>query len=215
MEQPNTPLPLQWTTAQRILFRFFFTYFLLYIFFNPNGVVPGSDAAFEYYIQPFHRLIPWIGQHILHLSKKITVFTNGSGDTTYDNIVLLFLTLLAILTCLVWTLLDRKRRSYNILFYWLTTIIRYYLMMNDTLTAYSLRIDTTQRLLMIGDFRDSTKKWRLRYRPAVKDSLVLWGSRFRGKQADSVSMVMVRYPAERFWLTSRGFNWINEYPYNR
>jgi hypothetical protein len=88
-------------------------------------------------------------------------------------------------------------------------------MMNDTLTAYSLRIDTTQRLLMIGDFRDSTKKWRLHYRPAVKDSLVLWGSRFRGNQVDSVSMVMVRYPAERFWLTSRGFNWINEYPYNR
>jgi uncharacterized membrane protein YphA (DoxX/SURF4 family) len=438
MEQPNTPLPLQWTNAQRILFRFFFTYFLLYIFFNPNGVVPGSDAAFEYYIQPFHRLIPWIAQHILHLSKKITVFTNGSGDTTYDNIVLLFLTVLAILTCLVWTLLDRKRRSYNILFYWLTTIIRYYLgitmlyygyakvfklqfpapglgrlletygesspmglawtymgystgynlftglaevtagflllfrrttaigaflafivsanimamnmsfdipvkllsttmvlmslfllgenirrlfglfflgrttrlsivasprikkkalrislivlkslivlyvvigsavdsiktmhtygdhaphpplygiyniqlfrnnkdtlpalqtdtirwkqlvidgsandpyamlkMMNDTLTAYSLRIDTTQRVLMVSDFRDSTKKWRLHYRPAVKDSLVLWGSRFRGKQADSVSMVMVRYPAERFWLTSRGFNWINEFPYNR
>ena len=98
----------------------------MYIFFNPNGVFPGIDALFGVYIEPFHKLIPWIGKHILHLSYDITVFTNGSGDTTYDYITILFILVVAAVGCIVWTILDRKRASYNQLYYWLTVVIRYY-----------------------------------------------------------------------------------------
>ena len=36
--------------------------------------------------------MPWVGRHILHLSYAITVFPNGSGDTTYNYVeVLCFL----------------------------------------------------------------------------------------------------------------------------
>ena len=34
-----------WTPAKKILFRFFFAFFLLYIFFNPNGVFPEVGAS--------------------------------------------------------------------------------------------------------------------------------------------------------------------------
>ena len=91
-----------WPLANKLLFRFFFAYFLLYIFFNPNGVVPYVDDLYNWYIQPFHRLIPWLGSHVLHLSKPISVFTNGSGDTTFDNVVILLIACLAVLVTAVW-----------------------------------------------------------------------------------------------------------------
>src|SRR5215469_7278969 len=134
MEQLTTPAHASatttaaWTNNQRILFRFAVAWFLLYIFFNPNGVLPGLDEAFNFYITPFHRLIPWIAKHILHLARPVPIIIdNGSGDSTYDYLTLLFISVISILTSAIWTLLDRKRTSYSVLYYWLTTILRYYL----------------------------------------------------------------------------------------
>jgi len=68
----------------------------------------------------------WIGKHILHLSQPVTVFTNGSGDTTYDNIIILFMAFLAFVGTALWSAIDRKTRNYNKLLYWLTVVLRYY-----------------------------------------------------------------------------------------
>jgi hypothetical protein len=78
------------------------------------------------YIQPFHRWIPWIGQHILHLSYPITTFTNGSGDTTYDWVMMLMIIVLALAGCIVWSIVDRHRPLYNTLLYWLNVLVRYF-----------------------------------------------------------------------------------------
>ncbi len=125
MEQAISTTQL-WSFTKKLLFRFSFLFFVLYIFLNPNGFFPYVDNAYELYIPPFQKLIPWIGKHILHLSYDITTFTNGSGDTTYDYVILLFLTVMALLGCVIWTIADGKRKSFNTLSYWLTTIIRYY-----------------------------------------------------------------------------------------
>ncbi|HWB24149.1 MAG TPA: DoxX family protein [Chitinophagaceae bacterium] len=116
-----------WSFVKKIIFRFCFLFFVFYIFLNPNGFFPYVDDVYGFYIPPFHNLIPWIGKHILHLSYDITVFTNGSGDTTYDYVILLFLTVMAAIGCIIWTLIDKKRASYNTLYYWLTTLVRYFL----------------------------------------------------------------------------------------
>ena len=441
MEQLATPTPAgtpDWTDNQLILFRFLVAWFLLYIFFNPNGILPGVDETYNFYITPFHRLIPWIGQHILRLTKSITIFTNGSGDTTYDFVTLLLITVLSLLACTVWSAIDRRRPSYTILYYWVVTILRYYLaitmlsygfakvfktqfpapgpfrllepygestpmglawtfmgfsngynyftgfaevisgallffrrttaigaflafmvslnisamnycfdipvkllsttmilmslfllgdnirrlfnlffrkgstglyivprpkmrsglritlvvvksllvgysfggaawlelqtwkeygdraphtplfgiyntrsflynqdtlaplqtdtirwkqlvidgsstfgyasikMMNDSTHGYySVTTDTVQHLVTIKKYSDSTKKWRLHYTWPLSDSLTLWGTRFSASHADSVRIVLARYPMDRFPLNARGFNWINEYPNNR
>lgn len=117
----------RWSFTKKMFFRFFFLFFVLYIFFNPNGFFPYVDNLYELYIPPFHSLIPWIAKNILHLSYDITVFTNGSGDTTYDYVIFLFLTFLSVAGSILWTIIDRTRKSYNILFYWLTVVVRYYL----------------------------------------------------------------------------------------
>ncbi|HEY4061637.1 MAG TPA: hypothetical protein VGM30_07040 [Puia sp.] len=116
-----------WTASQKITFRFSAVFFLLYVLLNPNGVVPGFDLLYEIYIKPLHSLIPWIGHHILHLSYPITVFTNGSGDTTYDYVIILLIVVLAVIGCGIWTILDRRRNGYRTLQYWLLVIVRYYL----------------------------------------------------------------------------------------
>jgi hypothetical protein len=118
--------PTHWSLSKKLAFRFFLIFFILYIFFNPNGVVPYIDNLYELYIGPFHNLVVWIGAHILHLAKPVTTFTNGSGDTTYDNIIILLITFLAVTGTLIWSVIDRKRRTYNKLFYWLTVVVRYY-----------------------------------------------------------------------------------------
>jgi len=126
--------PANWSSLQKIAFRFFALLFLLYIFFNPNGVIPFTDNLFGLYITPFHWLIPWLGKHLLHLAKPITVFTNGSGDTTYDYVTLLFLSVLAVLGAFIWSLAGRHTKNYNKLFYWLTVVLRYYA--GITMVAY-------------------------------------------------------------------------------
>ncbi len=115
-----------WSFTQKLVFRFFLVLFLLYIFFNPNGVLPYSDYAYDFYIQPFHTLMVWIGKDILHLSYPITVFTNGSGDTTYDYIVIFFIAVVSLIAAITWSLIDKKTKTYNKLFYWLCVIVRYY-----------------------------------------------------------------------------------------
>lgn len=118
--------PFYWSASRKIALRFFLVFFLLYIFFNPNGVLPYVDILYEKYILPFHSIVVWLGSHVLHLAKPITVFTNGSGDTTYDYVIMLIIFVLAVVSAIIWSLADRKTRNYNKLFYWLTVVVRYY-----------------------------------------------------------------------------------------
>jgi hypothetical protein len=118
--------PIYWSGAQKMALRFFLVFFLLYILFNPNGTIPFLNAASRYYIQPFHKLIPWLAAHVLHMANPVTIFTNGSGDTTYDYLIILFSVVVAGLCAGVWSVIDRKARNYNKLFYWVCVIVRYY-----------------------------------------------------------------------------------------
>jgi hypothetical protein len=121
-----TTEPVNWSTTQKIAFRFFLVFFILYIFFNPNGVIPFSDNLYNIYITPFHTIVPWLAKHVLHMAKPITIFTNGSGDTTYDYLVILFIAILSAIAATVWSVTGRKTKNYNKLLYWLTVILRYY-----------------------------------------------------------------------------------------
>ena len=69
-----TTEPVYWSLPQKIALRFFLLFFVLFILFNPNGAVPLLDGLFPVYIQPFHKLIPWLASHVLHMVKPITNF---------------------------------------------------------------------------------------------------------------------------------------------
>lgn len=116
----------QWNMLKKIAFRFFFIFFSLFIIIQNNGAFPLWGVLMQYPTEGLHVLIPWIGKHILQLPYDITVFTNGSGDTTYDYVIVFTITCLAVIGTLIWTIVDRKRTNYERLYYWLTVAIRFY-----------------------------------------------------------------------------------------
>ncbi|MDB5134419.1 MAG: hypothetical protein JWP37_1022 [Mucilaginibacter sp.] len=118
--------PAYWSTIQKVAFRFFMLFFILYIFFNPNGVLPYSDNLQTIYLQPLYKFVPWIGAHILHLDKPIIIAITGSGDTIYDYIILLLIFVMSIVGSAIWSITSRNTSNYNKLLYWLIVIIRYY-----------------------------------------------------------------------------------------
>lgn len=122
----NINSTVNWSVLERIGFRFSFIYFSLFIIIQNNGAYPFWQWIMEKPTEWLQQFIPWVGKHILGLPKDITVFTNGSGDTTYDYIIVLCIFSLAVLGALIWSFIDRKRTNYTKLFYWLRVAIRCY-----------------------------------------------------------------------------------------
>lgn len=115
-----------WTSFQKIGFRFVFLMLGFFIIMENNEAFPFWDFLMMWFTEVLHVVIPWIGKHILQLSYDITVFTNGSGDTTYDYVIVLSIFCLAVIGTIIWSLIDRNRKNYDTLYYWLTVAVRFY-----------------------------------------------------------------------------------------
>ena len=113
-----------WRLSTRIAFRFIFAYFILYVY--PRAV--GSLGAFINYSNPlrtmWHAVVPWVGANLLHISGDITEVANGSGDQVYDYVLLLCIAMAAGLITIVWSVVDRKRTEYRVLYEWLRLFMR-------------------------------------------------------------------------------------------
>lgn len=118
--RPTAP----WSLPRRILFRFIVIYVVLYGLTHPFGV-PLGDLITEYYGGLWNSIVPWFGDLLFGL--EITVFPNGSGDTTYNYVQLIALVAIAGIGCALWSVLDRKRRDYDTLLYYFRVFLRYYL----------------------------------------------------------------------------------------
>jgi hypothetical protein len=130
MTQPNQSFLSAWPLWQKIAFRFFFIYFFLTI--APWGWlydVPGVNYITQYYYLVLNWMVDLINQHLLHF-KPTTIVNNGSGDTSERWKNMFSLLILAGIGCLLWSLVDRKRKSYVQANYWLRVFLRYFLILN-------------------------------------------------------------------------------------
>jgi len=119
----------RWRASTRVAFRFVFCYLTLYTLY----ILGNEQELFHYwifgrltdsFIDPlWHRVVPWVGKHIPHLATDITIFTNGSGDTTYDYVLVLCELFVAAVATVVWSALDRKRSNYRVLREWLRLLV--------------------------------------------------------------------------------------------
>ena len=126
MTTTTNTLTQPWQPAQKWAFRFFLIWFVLFIFLNPNGGAPLLNETYDLYIQPMHSFIVWLGANVLHLKSPITAFTGGSGDTTYDYVILLFITVVSLVSATLWSAVSTKPISYDRLYYWLLVVLRFY-----------------------------------------------------------------------------------------
>ncbi len=103
-----------WSIIRKVFFRFIFLYFILYIFLMFGGRLLES-------------LFVWIGQTIFKSEGRLEFFSTGSGDTTMSYISLFLQVVITVIGTALWSFLDRKRPSYNQLFYWFLIILRIFL----------------------------------------------------------------------------------------
>lgn len=116
----------KWSKVGRFGFRFSFIYFLGIIFFQNNGAYPFFGFLVQKPMEWMQQFAPWFGMKFMGLPFNVNTQPNGSGDTTFDYLVVLIVFIVALLGAIIWSLLDRKRTNYGKLYYWLTTGLRYY-----------------------------------------------------------------------------------------
>ena len=113
--------PHSWTPAQRVLFRFFFCYFLLFFFPFPSGLV--NPYWLGGLFDPIWRqLVPHAANF---LGITIVRTSGGSGDTSYDYVRILLMAGLSVLATLIWSIMDRRRPDYRALHTWARIWLRY------------------------------------------------------------------------------------------
>ncbi|WP_145858470.1 hypothetical protein [Pedobacter suwonensis] len=116
-----------WNIYKKISFRFFFLLLSLFIILNNNGAFTLLSSILQLPNLVLHDFIPWFSKHIIHYHYDFTIYTNGSGDTSYDWILLLFIFLVSVIGSIIWSVFDRKRKSYHAAYYWLVVLVRFYL----------------------------------------------------------------------------------------
>lgn len=123
MERPRQDKPV-WGPLQRILFRFLFSYLVLYNFPFPLNVIPVYGEVLDSsYKEIWHTVVPWVGEHALGV--KARYHPSGSGDTAYNYVLLFCSLILALAATAVWTLLDRRRANDARLHEWLRVYVRF------------------------------------------------------------------------------------------
>jgi hypothetical protein len=132
LETNNAP----WSFLKKYSFRVFFILFVLYITFNNNGAFPYFEVLAHYPILWMHQFIPWFSANVVGYEYDYTIFTNGSGDTSYDYVLLLFSAIFSLIAAAMWSAIDYKRKSYNKLYYWLLVLVRCYVAF--TLISYGM-----------------------------------------------------------------------------
>jgi hypothetical protein len=113
-EKPADSPPLVWKPYQKIAFRIAFIFFILM-------TIPESPS---WYTQLFH--FDWTSLHyrdLYDIARYQPSFIRGAGFYGYAEWLVLFA--IAVTGGLIWTVLDKKRTEYNVLYYWLTVIVRY------------------------------------------------------------------------------------------
>lgn len=83
-------------------------------------------------------------------------------------------------------------------------------MMNDSIKRFNFIVNDSAKSILVYSNTDTVNKSTLFYR-ADSTALILTGR----LNKDSVYMRLNKYDINKFRLVSRGYHWINEYPYNR
>jgi hypothetical protein len=123
---PTSP----WNLYQKFGFRFVFIFFILFIVFldwSTNSIL--SYFYYEGGLAEFlDSLISFTGKQLFHIPYTIISPYDGQhNDRVYIYLLYFVMGVLGVLGALIWSVFDRKRPSYQTLYYWLTVVVRYYL----------------------------------------------------------------------------------------
>jgi uncharacterized membrane protein YphA (DoxX/SURF4 family) len=117
-----------WSIARPIAFRFCFVYFILFSLsnqiINSIFVVPKIDVPDPASVWPFRLGVFWVGRHILGINSELVYQETGSGDRSFDWVLIFCLLAVSLIATFVWSRLDRRRTSYPVLSKWFLLFLR-------------------------------------------------------------------------------------------
>lgn len=110
-ENQSKRMKQPWKSWKKVLFRFIFLYVCLYAVFMFVGFL----------LEP---ILSWIGQNIFGLTEHLELKSTGSGDGVMSYLSLFLQFVISLMATLVWSIIDRKRISYNDLQFWFMSMLR-------------------------------------------------------------------------------------------
>jgi hypothetical protein len=129
-----------WRPATRAAFRFFATYFVLYVVTTQmlTGMVVfvGGQLPNLGELPPVRTLVSWVATHVFRVSYPLVITGSGSGDKTYDWVHAFTLLSLSVLITVVWSVLDRRREDHSRLHQWVHLFARFAL--GSTMVSYGM-----------------------------------------------------------------------------
>ena len=124
----TSPVEIYWSDARKFLFRFFFAYLFIYCFPFPFDSFEFTKPVAQPYYNYLDFIIPRIGESWFHLKAKTAFSFFDKVDDSYYGLVHLYTALIiSFIATIIWTLLDRKRKNYEILNQWLRLYLRFFL----------------------------------------------------------------------------------------
>lgn len=115
-----------WPIWQRVAFRFFFVYLILQIApWHWLAAIPGLSVISRAVDRGIDQAVHASNSRFFNVRETL-IPISGSGDTSWAWAQLCLFLSLAVLACVVWSLLDR-RTAYPRLGYWLRTFVRFYI----------------------------------------------------------------------------------------
>lgn len=122
-EQPR------WGVARRVAFRFAVLYFALYCLTNQVGPgffpIPKVDIPDLGVLAPVRPVVLWTAAHVFKISTPLVYSGSGSGDKTYDWVLVFCVLVAAALGTAVWSVLDRRRVNYGAAYRWFHLFLRF------------------------------------------------------------------------------------------
>ncbi len=152
---------------KKIIFRFFFIYFLLSTaLWQIFEFIPGLSAISYFINDLFVPLVTFCNDTIFHVKDKLNIDGGGSGDTSYAWAYFYTTMLLAVFGAILWTILERKPKNYQKLDWFLKNILRYFIIIDaflyGTIKLFAQQMPEpglSQLATPLGDFLPMRLSW--------------------------------------------------------
>lgn len=125
---------ISWKPWQKIIFRFFFLFFSVSSITGIEFIALLSSFAFSKngfklgdLFKPLTGALHWLDAHIYHIGYHPKVHGSFPGDNHFGIVFYITVFFVVALATATWSILDKKRESYNKLFYWFCLYLRYLL----------------------------------------------------------------------------------------
>jgi uncharacterized membrane protein YphA (DoxX/SURF4 family) len=157
-ETSPVPQEVRWHPVTRVGFRFFFIFFILYMFPEPFRFLSQDWFSKDWMSVVAPGLMPWMASLVLHIEMPRVPYASNNGDTFFNLARLLVVLLISAGGAAVWSVAARRSANHAALHSWLRLYAR--VVLGSGLLSYG-----SSKLFFPGQFKD----------PALSTLLVPFG----------------------------------------